>query len=191
MRKMSARTLRQKASPGQLLLDLGQGEENVSKPKPARPGRSDTLQRIKRYLSKSDYLGVLSGEEVKTLIDLLMQLLEIEEKMLRNHLVSEIVGHEVKASDLAFGDKPLGILLRQALRQESQKQKRSYSLDRIADVSAEQIVAGIAEVRDSLEATYVRNEQNELEKVVSSSELLKYFPKFSRLVYGSESVPMP
>jgi hypothetical protein len=189
MKMSRVKKSRHLASAVQLPLDFGQIEEPVSRAVHPGPCRKALLQKIRVHLKKSDYLGVLAVEEVNDLITSLLQLLETDEKILRDLVVSDIVGREVRANELTLGRKSLGTLLRHALCKGLQEKAKRYSLDRIGDITSEQIIAGIAEVRDSLELSYVYNERSELEPKISS-ELLKYFPKFARLVYGPEPLPM-
>jgi len=145
---------------------------------------SGVLKRIEQHLENSRCWGLLSSEEVLSLCYLLLRLLDGQEDEAKDALVSHIVGQPVKAKHLSIGDQPVHRLLKMVLERPLRQQPESREDARIAEASAKQIAQGFREVRDALESHYIHTGGGSGMRVVSS-ELLSYFPNFSRLVYGT------
>lgn len=142
------------------------------------------VERIKTHLENSNRWGLLSSEEVMSLCYLILRLLDAPDADAKNSLVSSILGQKVRAENFSIGAQATPRLLRKALEQDL-RQLSPYADDaRIASASSEQIALGFKEVRDALETQFLCEAWGKNVRIVSS-DLLEYFPNFSKIVYGA------
>jgi len=142
------------------------------------------VERIKMHLENSNRWGLMSNEEAISLCYLLLRLLDAPDADVKNALLSSLLGQSVQAENFSIGSQAMPRLLRKVLEQDLRQLPQPADDARIAGASSEQIALGFKEVRNALESQFLFEGNGGSVRVVSS-DLLKYFPNFSKIVYGA------